>query len=100
MLTKGGLSPNPFAFMGLLEISQTLSQGQTTGFDGMRPLRDRHPDGIWSGSRIKGFGRKWRDLGAFGRIQLGLAGFSGNRLLTTFLLACEHSVERRASVSA
>ena len=87
-----GLSPNPFAFMDLLEISQILPKGQTTGFDGARPLRNCNPDGIRSGIRMAGFGGIWRDLGAFWRDS---AGFGGNRLLTVFLLACKHLGPRR-----
>ena len=63
---KRGLSRNPFAFMDLLEISQTLPKGQTTGFDGTRPLRNCNPDRIRSGIRMAGFGGIWRDLTGFG----------------------------------
>ena len=89
---KRGLSPNPFMFMDLLEISQTLPKGQMTGFDGTRPLRNCNPDGIRSGIRMARFGGIWRDL-----IRRVLAGFGGNRLLTVFLLVCKHSIQRRVS---
>ena len=50
--------------MDLLEISQTLPKGQTTGFDGMHPLRNCNSDGIRSGIRKAGFQN--RDLTGFG----------------------------------
>ena len=37
---KRGLSPHPFVFMDLLEISQTLPKEQTTGFDVARDLAE------------------------------------------------------------
>ena len=92
-LDKRGLSPNPCTSMDRLEISH----GQTTGFDGTRPLRNCNPDGLRSGIQMAGFGGMWRDLEAFDGIQRVLAGFSGNRLLTECVLACKHSVQRRVS---
>ena len=68
-----GLSPNPFAFMDRLEISQTLPNGQMTGFDGTRPLRNCNPDGIRTGIQMAGFGGIWRDLEAFDGIRRVLA---------------------------